>query len=187
MELVKIHSLLLQRTPNLALQPGLAIFSGPLYSRQSSFTIVTLPSITLGNPSAPLVAQSITLSSTVWAAFNSSNNNPFIVWDSIPDVSQLPDRKVHFPHRDRAPIFRLQPQLCSGPNVNPVRQIAQLEPVMMVLAVRGFVHNPQSPTILPIVIVSMKCVAPTDNVHAMLDSRRPVMEPHVLHVRLVSS
>ena len=72
---------------NLALQPGLAIFSGPLYSGQSSFTAL---STTLGNPSTPLAAQSLTLSSTVWAALNSSSNNLFIVWDSIPDVSQLP-------------------------------------------------------------------------------------------------
>ena len=73
---------------NLALQPGLAIFSGPLYSGQSSFT--ALSTTPAGNPNTPLAAQSLTLSSAVWAALNSSNNNPFIVWDSIPDVSQLP-------------------------------------------------------------------------------------------------
>ena len=73
---------------NLALQPGLAIFSGPLYSGQSSFT--ALSTTPAGNPSTPLAAHSLTLSSAVWAALNSSNNNPFIVWESIPDVSQLP-------------------------------------------------------------------------------------------------
>ena len=73
---------------NLALQPGMAFFSGPLYSGQSSFT--ALSTILSGNPSTPLAAKSLTLSSAVWAALNSSNNNPFIVWDSIPDVSQLP-------------------------------------------------------------------------------------------------
>ena len=39
---------------------------------------------------------------------------------------------------------------------------------------------------LLIVIVSMEYVAPKDNVHAMPDSRQPVMEPHVLLVRQVS-
>ena len=73
---------------NLALQPGLAIFSGPLYSGRSSFT--ALSTTITGNSTTPLTAQSLTLSSAVWAAMNSSNNSPFIVWESIPDISQLP-------------------------------------------------------------------------------------------------
>ena len=73
---------------NLALQAGLAIFSGPLYSGQSSFT--ALPTTLPGNTSTQLAAQSLTLSSVVWAAINSSNNDRIIVWDAIPDVSQLP-------------------------------------------------------------------------------------------------
>ncbi|KAF8804721.1 hypothetical protein BYT27DRAFT_7340221 [Phlegmacium glaucopus] len=73
---------------NLALQPGLAIFSGSLYSGQSSFT--SLPTTPAGNTSTPLAAQSLTLSSAVWAALNSGNNGRVIVWDAIPDVSQLP-------------------------------------------------------------------------------------------------
>lgn len=73
---------------NLALQPGLALFSGSLYSGQSSFT--GLPTTPAGNTSTPLAAQSLTLSSTVWAALNSGNNHRVIVWDAIPDVSQLP-------------------------------------------------------------------------------------------------
>lgn len=73
----------------------------------------------------------------------------------------------------------------SVPSVKPVRRTAR--PAMMVLPVQEFVCSPQLPTILPIAIVSMESVDPTDSVHAMQDLRRPVTEPHVLHVRLVSS
>jgi hypothetical protein len=73
---------------NLALQAGLAIFSGPLYSGQSSFT--SLPTTLPGNTSTPLTAQSFALSSAVWAAINSGNNDRVILWDAVPDVSQLP-------------------------------------------------------------------------------------------------
>jgi hypothetical protein len=73
---------------NLVLQPGLAIFSGSLYSGQSAFT--GLPTTPLGNTSTPLTAQSLTLSSSVWAALNSGNNDRLIIWEAIPDVSQLP-------------------------------------------------------------------------------------------------
>jgi hypothetical protein len=73
---------------NLALQAGLATFSGTLYSGQSSFT--ALPNKLLGSTSTPLAAQSLTLSSAVWAAINSSSNPRVIVWEAVPDVSQLP-------------------------------------------------------------------------------------------------
>ena len=73
---------------NLPLQPGLTIFSSPIYSGQSSF--IALPTKLTGNPTMPVAAQSLTLSSAVWAATNSSNNNHFIVLESIPDIIQLP-------------------------------------------------------------------------------------------------
>ena len=41
------------------------------------------------HPTMPLAAQSFTLSSAVWAAVNSSNNNPFFVWESILDINRL--------------------------------------------------------------------------------------------------
>ena len=56
---------------------GLAIFLGPLYSGQSSF--VALPTKFTGNPTTSVPAQSLTLSSAVWSAMNSSNNNPFVI------------------------------------------------------------------------------------------------------------
>ena len=71
---------------NLQLEPGLAIYSESLYSGQSSFG--QLPSSHM-NTSTPLSASSIAISSTVWVAV-SSNNQRIILWDSIPDVSQLP-------------------------------------------------------------------------------------------------
>ena len=84
----------------------MAIFSGPLYSGQSSFTV--LSTTLTGNPSTPLAAQSLTLSSAVWVAMNSSNNNLFIAWQSIPDVSQLPASNL-----GSLSVTKLQSSACS--------------------------------------------------------------------------
>ncbi|KAF8968267.1 insulin-like growth factor binding protein [Flammula alnicola] len=74
---------------NLNLEPGLAIYSLPLYSGQAAFS--QLPSSPLGNNSTPLAASSIALSTNVWAAVTSgSSNDRIVVWDAIPDISQLP-------------------------------------------------------------------------------------------------
>lgn len=74
---------------NLALEPGLAIYAEALYSGQSGFT--SLPSTPSVNSSTPLTAKSIALSSSVWIAANSgSSNQRVIIWDSVPDVNQLP-------------------------------------------------------------------------------------------------
>ncbi|KAJ2927120.1 hypothetical protein H1R20_g10018, partial [Candolleomyces eurysporus] len=73
---------------DLALQPGLAIYSEPLYSGQDAFS--GLPSTPVNNISLPIGAKSIALSSNVWVAISSSNNDGrTILWDSVPDVSQL--------------------------------------------------------------------------------------------------
>ena len=77
---------------NLALQSGLAIFSDILYSGQSSFT--GLPTTPARNTSTPLVAQSLTLSSTVWVALNSGNKDRVIIWEAVPDVNQLPSNSL---------------------------------------------------------------------------------------------
>jgi hypothetical protein len=73
---------------NLALQPGLAVYSGSLYSGQAAFS--SLPSAPVGNSSVPLTSLSIALSSGVWASVNAGSSNRVILWDSIPDVNQLP-------------------------------------------------------------------------------------------------
>lgn len=73
---------------NLALQPGLSIYAWPLYSGQAAF--VPLPSSPLAG-STPLTARSLALSSNVWVALNTgSPESRFILWDSVPDLSQLP-------------------------------------------------------------------------------------------------
>lgn len=75
---------------NLALQPGLSVYSGTLYSGLSKFQ--TLPAIPIVNSSTVLSFKSFASSSNVWIALNtgSSPNNRIIVWDAIPDTSQLP-------------------------------------------------------------------------------------------------
>ncbi|KIL62256.1 hypothetical protein M378DRAFT_81478, partial [Amanita muscaria Koide BX008] len=72
---------------NLQLQPGLATFTETLYSGRTAFA--GLPSSPVGNTSTPLNAGSITLSPGVWAAVKAGTNR-FVLWDSIPDLSQLP-------------------------------------------------------------------------------------------------
>lgn len=75
---------------NLQLEPGLAIYSQRLYSGQAAFS--QLPSAPLNNSSTPLTASSIALSSNIWIAVTSSSsfNTRFVLWESVPDVSQLP-------------------------------------------------------------------------------------------------
>jgi hypothetical protein len=73
---------------NVALQPGLALYSSSLYSGQGSFT--SLPTSPIRNSSSPLSAGSLALSSNVWVAVNSSSSKRVILWDSIPDFGQLP-------------------------------------------------------------------------------------------------
>ena len=89
---------------NLQLQPGLAIYSQSLYSGQSSFG--QLPSSPV-NGSTPLSANSIAISSTIWVAV-SSNNKRMVLWDSIPDTSQLPST-------GSLSILDIQSTACSPP------------------------------------------------------------------------
>ena len=71
---------------NIALQPGIAMYSLALFSGQAAFS--SLPSIPI-NSTIPLPASSLALSNNVWAALTSGSSR-FIFWDSVPDVSQLP-------------------------------------------------------------------------------------------------
>ncbi|KIK66073.1 hypothetical protein GYMLUDRAFT_957072 [Collybiopsis luxurians FD-317 M1] len=72
---------------NVVLEPGLAIYSDPLYGGSTGFS--SLPTSPIGNSSTPLTAQSMALSSNVWAAIEVGSNNRVVFWDSVPDVSQL--------------------------------------------------------------------------------------------------
>lgn len=74
---------------NLALSPGLAVFSQKLYSGQSGFS--QLPSTPVINSSTRLSGSSLALSSSVWVVVGSSgSDNRVVLWDSIPDIAQLP-------------------------------------------------------------------------------------------------
>ena len=73
---------------NVALQPGLAVYPQPLYAGQAAFA--RLPSTPPTNASQPLSAGSIAISSNVWASVTAGSNNRVILWDSIPDIAQLP-------------------------------------------------------------------------------------------------
>ncbi|KAF9551262.1 hypothetical protein CPC08DRAFT_755060 [Agrocybe pediades] len=74
---------------NIDLDPGLSIYSQSLYSGQAAFS--PLPSSPIANSSVPLTASSLALSNNVWAAVTSgSNQDRVILWNSVPDVSQLP-------------------------------------------------------------------------------------------------
>jgi hypothetical protein len=72
---------------NLQLEPGLAIYSDFLYSGQVSFAKV--PDAPVSNTSIPLTANSLAISPDVLVAV-SNNNRRLILWDSVPDISQLP-------------------------------------------------------------------------------------------------
>lgn len=72
---------------NLQLQPGLATFTGSFYSGRTAFA--GLPSSSVGNNSVPLNAGSLALAPGVWAALKAGSNR-LVLWDSVPDLSQLP-------------------------------------------------------------------------------------------------
>ncbi|KAJ6608209.1 insulin-like growth factor binding protein [Mycena sp. CBHHK59/15] len=87
----KSSSLSLSLPLNVAQEPGLSIYSGPLYSGEPAFTSIPTSPIP-PNSSTSLALRSLALSSSVWISVNSpaSGNNRIIVWDSIPDTAQLP-------------------------------------------------------------------------------------------------
>ena len=75
---------------NVALQPGLAVYPQALYSGQAQFA--ALPNSTVsGNSSTPLSAGALAMSSNIWVAVTTGGSNRIILWDSVPDVSQLPE------------------------------------------------------------------------------------------------
>ncbi|KAH8828150.1 TNFR/NGFR cysteine-rich region family protein [Flagelloscypha sp. PMI_526] len=92
---------------NLALQPGMAIFTGPLYSGQSAFS--AMPNSPGSLSTSPLSAKSIALASTLWAKLSSTSNGAntsFTIWESVPNVDHLP---IH----DNLVLEMLQSSNCS--------------------------------------------------------------------------
>ncbi|KAK7461056.1 hypothetical protein VKT23_008984 [Stygiomarasmius scandens] len=73
---------------DIALSPGLAIYSDPLYAGSAGFS--SLPTSPQNpNSSTPITAKSFALSSNTWVALSLGSNDRVIFWDSVPDVSQL--------------------------------------------------------------------------------------------------
>ena len=73
---------------NVALEPGLLAFPQSLYSGQAAFAPV--PSTPHTNASQRLTSGSLAISSNVWIAVDTGSNNRLILWDSVPDITQLP-------------------------------------------------------------------------------------------------
>jgi len=90
---------------NLQLEPGVAVYSQSLYSGQALFA--KLPESPVSNTSIPLSANSIAIAPNVWIAV-SNNNNRLILWDSVPDTSQLPSR-------GSLSLLDIQSSTCSPP------------------------------------------------------------------------
>ncbi len=72
---------------DLALETCMAIYPGSLYFGAAAFT--SLPSSPTSNSSTTLLAASLALSSTVWAAVDIGNEH-VVLWDSVPDAGQSP-------------------------------------------------------------------------------------------------
>ncbi|KAJ4493256.1 hypothetical protein C8R41DRAFT_951206 [Lentinula lateritia] len=72
---------------SVALELGLAIYSNTLSGGPAGFS--SLLHSPVGNSSTSLSAQSLTLSSNIWAAINVGSRNCVVFWDSVPDFSQL--------------------------------------------------------------------------------------------------
>ncbi|KAH9948122.1 insulin-like growth factor binding protein [Amylocystis lapponica] len=73
---------------NLALQPGVVAYPSANFSGQASFT--PLPAAGT-NTSKQLSAGSLALASNVWVAMSAgTSNNRVVLWNSVPDTSQLP-------------------------------------------------------------------------------------------------
>ena len=73
---------------DISLQPGVAVYSAANYSGKSTFN--ALPTNVSTNNTKQLSAGSLALASDVWMSVASSSSDRIILWDSVPDVSQLP-------------------------------------------------------------------------------------------------
>ncbi|KAN0075540.1 Insulin-like growth factor binding protein [Tylopilus felleus] len=89
------------------LQPGIAVYPQAFYSGQGSYT--GLPSSPISNAST-LDASSIALSGNAWAEVTAGSNTRVILWNSIPDASQLPQSAS-----GSLSLLNLQSTACSPP------------------------------------------------------------------------
>ncbi|KAH8834864.1 growth factor receptor domain-containing protein [Flagelloscypha sp. PMI_526] len=75
---------------DLQLTPGIAVYASKLYGGQSAFQgVPSTPSNSAS--STPLNSPgSIAIAQNVWASVHTTSNVSFVLWESIPDVGQLP-------------------------------------------------------------------------------------------------
>ncbi|CAL1703272.1 unnamed protein product [Somion occarium] len=97
----------------IALQAGIAAYPNANYSGSPTFT--QLPETNGSLSSTSFSAGSLMLSSNAWAAISSSSSSTdrLIVWDSIPDLSQLPPSTSA--SRSSLSILDIQSAACSPP------------------------------------------------------------------------
>ncbi|KAL0566382.1 hypothetical protein V5O48_015635, partial [Marasmius crinis-equi] len=176
---------------NLALSPGLAIYSQSLYGGTSGFS--SLPSTPIRNSSTPIQAGSMAISSNTWAAITvGSDSQRVIVWDSIPDVSQLPARPSAHP-QGAVPVHQVSqvhpanPARAdfSDPNANLVQQVAP--PATTESAGQESVSHRQSRALLHRATASTASAPLAADVPATPASPPPTTVPSVLNARLDSS
>ncbi|TFK28573.1 hypothetical protein FA15DRAFT_43794 [Coprinopsis marcescibilis] len=77
---------------NLQLRPGIAIYTDERYSGRPAFS--DLPPAPVVNVSVALPAKSLAVPNDMVAIIASSSNTRVVVWEAIPDVSQLPSNVV---------------------------------------------------------------------------------------------
>ena len=92
---------------SVQLQPGIAVYPQAFYSGQGSYT--SLPSSPITNAST-LDASSLALSGNVWAEVSTGSDNRVILWNSVPDISQLPQSVS-----GSLSLLNLQSTACSPP------------------------------------------------------------------------
>ncbi|KAK7063843.1 extracellular matrix protein FRAS1 [Favolaschia claudopus] len=93
---------------NVEVAPGLAIYAQSLYSGQAAFS--SLPSAPVFNSSTPLKAESLAMASSVWVALSFGSNGRAVLWDSVPDIAQLPQRNT-----GSISLLDMQSSTCSPP------------------------------------------------------------------------
>ncbi|KZP13781.1 growth factor receptor domain-containing protein [Athelia psychrophila] len=73
----------------VALQPGISLYAATNYGGEGSFS--ALPTSPIVNTSVSITADSLSISQNVWVAVTAgSASNRVILWDSVPDFTQLP-------------------------------------------------------------------------------------------------
>ncbi|EPS98400.1 hypothetical protein FOMPIDRAFT_1031549 [Fomitopsis schrenkii] len=95
---------------DISLQPGVAAYSGANYSGKSTFN--ALPTNVSTNTTKQLSAGSLALASNIWMSVaGSSSSNRIVLWNSVPDVSQLPSSSFG----SSLTLLDMQSTSCSSP------------------------------------------------------------------------